>query len=162
MDNSRKDRNSLTNVMVYYSVGQPMGLYSSWPALAITNHVLVRLAGTKAGFKSFKDYFVLGDDLVIFNSKVADEYLKLCHFLGIKTKDADSVHPKSAHSLEIAKRLFRKGVEISPLPFRLMKTNFGLFSLNAIDRGYSNRLVALYPGDLQKKVSVTAAALLTF
>lgn len=139
-----------------------MGLYTSWPALAITNHILVRLAGAKLGIKAFKDYFVLGDDLVIFNNKVSEEYLRLCQRLGIDTKDTDSIHPKRAHTLEIAKRLFRRGVEISPLPFRLMKTNYGLFSLYAIDRGYSNRLVALFPGDYRKKVSVTAAVLLTF
>lgn len=139
-----------------------MGMYSSWPALAITNHILVRLAGAKLGINKFSDYFVIGDDLVIFNSDVATEYIRLTKVLGIDTKDDDSIHPKSAHTLEIAKRLFRRGVEVSPLPFRLMKTNFGLFSLISIDRGYLNRLVALFPGDFRKKVSVTAAILLTF
>lgn len=138
-----------------------MGLYSSWPALAITNHVLVRLSGVRVGVNKFCNYFVLGDDLVIFNPKVAAEYISICRFLGINTKDSDSIHPKQTHSLEIAKRLFRKGVEVSPLPFRLLKTNFGLFSLVCMDRGHSSRLVQLYPANRPKTICLTAAALLT-
>lgn len=155
-----KDNSHVTS-HVNYSVGQPMGMYSSWPGLAITNHVLVRLSGVRAGIDKFCDYFVLGDDLVIFNPKVASEYIKICQHLGISTKDEDSIHPKQTHTLEVAKRLFRRGVEVSPLPFRLMRTNFGLFSLVCIDRGHSARLVKLYPGDRDKTISLTAAILLT-
>lgn len=151
---------SCTSNNVNYSVGQPMGMYSSWPALAITNHVLVRLAGFRVGINKFSDYFVLGDDIVIFNDKVASEYIRICHYLGISTKDNDSIHPKGTHTLEIAKRLFRRGVEVSPLPFRLAKTNFGLFCLVCIDRGHASQMVALYPGG-EKLTSMTAAALLS-
>lgn len=122
---------------------------------------MVRLSGCRVGINKFSNYFVLGDDLVIFNEKVAKEYISICQFLGISTKDTESIHPKKNHSLEVAKRLFRKGVEVSPLPFRLMKTNFGLFSLVCMDRGHSHRLVTLYPGNRRKTISLTAAALLT-
>lgn len=155
-DNGKATRND-----VNYKVGQPMGMYSSWPTLALTNHVLVRISAVMVGIEKFKDYFVLGDDIVIFNSEVADKYLDNCHKLGIKTKAVDSIHPKPTHTLEVAKRLFRNGVEVSPLPFRLFKTNFGLFCLTCIDRGFVSYVVQLYPGNLKNKVSMTAAVLLT-
>lgn len=137
-----------------------MGMYSSWPALAMTNHVLTRLAAARVGIEKFTDYFVLGDDLVIFNNKVAEEYISLCTSLGISTKDQDSIHPKRTHTLEVAKRLFRRGVEVSPLPFRLAKTNYGMFALVCIDRGHASKLVALNP-EGEKLTSVTSAALLS-
>jgi hypothetical protein len=137
-----------------------MGMYSSWPALAITNHVLTRLAASRVGIDKFSDYFVLGDDIVIFNPNVAREYISICNDLGISTKDQDSIHPKRTHTLEVAKRLFRRGVEVSPLPFRLAKTNYGMFSLVCIDRGHASKLVALNPGG-DKLTSITAAALLS-
>lgn len=66
-----KDRNTNERIMVKYATGQPMGLYSSWAALAITNHILVRLAAYRLGFNKFSDYLVLGDDIVIFSPQVA-------------------------------------------------------------------------------------------
>lgn len=82
--------------------------------------------------------------------------------LGVSTKPEDSIKPKTNHSLEMAKRLFRGGVEISPIPLSLEKTNLGLFSLYLSDRGVIFPLKALYPGNVTKLRSLTAAALLRF
>jgi hypothetical protein len=82
--------------------------------------------------------------------------------IGVSTKPEDSINPKTNHSLEMAKRLFRRGVEISPIPLSLEKTNLGLFSLYLSDRGVLFPLKALYPGDVNKLRSLTAAALLRF
>jgi hypothetical protein len=139
-----------------------MGLYTSWPTLALTNHVLVRLAAVRIGVNKFSDYFVLGDDLVIFNKEVANSYLLLCEEIGVETKPSDSIHPKDSHSLEIAKRLFRNGVEVSPLPLKLMEQAYGLFALTAIDRGFASSLELLYSEDDQKIIPTLAAALLNY
>jgi hypothetical protein len=137
-----------------------MGLYSSWAALAVTNHFLVRLSGARRGFNEFEDYLVLGDDIVIFQEQVADEYIKLMESLGVETKPSDSIKPKVNHTFEIAKRLFRCGVEISPVPLSLVKTHFGLFALYMMDRQVLIDLKTLYPGNFAKASSLTAAALL--
>lgn len=82
---------------------------------------MVRLAAARIGKMKFSNYMVLGDDLVIFSPVVAKSYLKLCDQLGVDVKLEDSIKPKESHSLEIAKRLFRRGVEVSPLPLRLLQ-----------------------------------------
>lgn len=68
-------RNSL--ISVRYAVGQPMGAYSSWAMLALTHHVLVRVSAHRAGLHDFKDYCILGDDVVIRNDAVSMEYFNL-------------------------------------------------------------------------------------
>lgn len=146
--------------MVKYGIGQPMGLYSSWPALAITNHILIRLAAYRIGEHKFDRYLVLGDDVVIFCPNVSKKYVSLMKSIGVSTKPEDSIKPKRLHTLEMAKRLFRGGVEISPIPLSLMKTNLGLFAIYLRDRGVTLPLVTLYPGETDKLLPLTAAALL--
>jgi hypothetical protein len=114
-----------------------MGLYSSWPALALTNHALVRVSALRQGIQKFKDYFVIGDDVVIFNRKVAIEYQNVLDSIGVKTDPVDSFYCHETHSLEIAKRLFRRGLEVSPIPLRLFEKDRGLFQLYLLERGYN-------------------------
>jgi hypothetical protein len=58
-----------------YAVGQPMGAHSSWGAFSITHHALVQWAANRCGHVEwFKEYVLLGDDVVIFNQAVAYEY----------------------------------------------------------------------------------------
>lgn len=55
-----------------------MGMYSSWPAMALTHHFIVRVAALRAGLSAnFNQYFLLGDDLVIYNDDVALKYKEL-------------------------------------------------------------------------------------
>lgn len=77
-----------------YAVGQPMGAYSSFAMLALTHHVLVRHAALKAGIHNFKDYALLGDDIVIANDAVASNYLELMITLGVKINLSKSVVSK--------------------------------------------------------------------
>jgi hypothetical protein len=138
---------------VSYGTGQPMGFYSSWAAFSVTNHVLVRLAAKRVGLFNFDRYLMIGDDIVIFSQKVSREYERIMFDLGVSTKPQDSIYPKSTHSLEIAKRLFRAGNEVSPLWWRLKKANQGLFYLHVIKRGIDPSLVSLTPGVLWPLVS---------
>jgi hypothetical protein len=57
-----------------YSVGQPMGAYSSWAAFTLTHHLVVHWCAKLCGYDKFTDYIILGDDIVIKNDKVAKMY----------------------------------------------------------------------------------------
>jgi len=87
-----------------------MGAYSSFAMLAITHHVIVQIAAIKAGkSERFTDYCVLGDDIVIADEAVSQEYLKLMETLGIKISTGKSICSKEF--TEFAKRL--KGVNVN-------------------------------------------------
>lgn len=99
-----------------YSVGQPMGAYSSWAMLALVHHMMVQFAAWKAGCRGwFERYAVLGDDLVIGHHLVAHEYLKLCRIIGVEVNLSKSIVSDNL-SLEFAKRFFFKGSEATPMP----------------------------------------------
>jgi len=72
----------------HYVVGQPMGAYSSFAMLALTNHLIVHLAHLQVeGTPLLKDtgvYAVLGDDIVIAEHRLAIQYNKLMNgILGV-------------------------------------------------------------------------------
>jgi len=100
---------------VGYTVGQPMGAYSSWAMLAMTHHALVQFSAWRLGHRVwFTDYAVLGDDIVICDRGVAEEYVKVMDELGVKIGFHKSIVSNNS-SLEFAKRFFFKGEEVSPL-----------------------------------------------
>lgn len=69
------------------------------------------------GFKHFRDYVIIGDDIAIFHKEVAIEYERLLNEFDIPISLAKSLislgKPSSA---EIAKRVFLDGEELSPIP----------------------------------------------
>jgi hypothetical protein len=77
---------------------------------------MVALAARRAGFLvgSFRDYAVLGDDIVIANGKVAREYLIICKQIGVKVGIHKSLISRNG-CLEFAKRFFVSGVDASPI-----------------------------------------------
>jgi hypothetical protein len=94
-----------------------MGLLSSWAAAAVTHHITVEACALKVGISSFKDYCLIGDDVTIFNSKVAEEYKKFLNTLSTKISESKSLHSTGKpSSAEIAKRIFKDGIELSPIP----------------------------------------------
>jgi hypothetical protein len=54
------------------TVGQPLGFLSSWPLFTLTTHYL---AGAVSGW--IQAYAMKGDDIVIGDSRVAEEYRHL-------------------------------------------------------------------------------------
>jgi hypothetical protein len=101
---------------VRYSVGQPMGAYSSWATFAIAHHAVVRLAAKRAGFPvSFTRYALLGDDIVIANDAVANEYRAIIRQLGIEVSETKT--HVSQDTYEFAKRWICKGSEVSGATF---------------------------------------------
>nr|WAY16602.1 putative RNA-dependent RNA polymerase [Rhizoctonia solani mitovirus 121] len=89
-----------------YAVGQPMGGLSSWPALAVTHHWILQLSASRAlGYKGWYDnYEILGDDLVMFDKAVADEYLAIMSELGCEINLSKSIRSHSRPVFEFAKR----------------------------------------------------------
>lgn len=114
---------------VRYSVGQPMGALSSWAMLALTHHFIIQwafwrchepLVIVKGGLTSrywFRDYAILGDDIVIANGRVAREYVSIMKWLGVEIGFAKSLLSRKG-CLEFAKKFFVRGSDCSPLPYK--------------------------------------------
>jgi len=100
--------------VVTYGAGQPMGAYTSWAAFSLTHHILVQWAAYKAYAKIswFKDYALLGDDIVLADAKVAREYLLLIRAIGVEVGLAKSLISSNG-SFEFAKRTFICGQDAS-------------------------------------------------
>lgn len=98
--------------------GQPLGALSSWAMFALTHHLFIKFC---AGRHDFQDYRVLGDDVMIFDKKVADEYLRLMNEIGVVvnlTKSFVSHGPVVFG--EFAKRVFLGPNEVTGLPLKLI------------------------------------------
>lgn len=59
--------------------------------LALTHHVIVRSCALRVGLSNFTDYVILGDDIVIRHSAVAEEYLKAMRDLGVEINQSKSI-----------------------------------------------------------------------
>jgi hypothetical protein len=99
-----------------YNTGQPMGAYSSWGVFSLCHHLIIRYSAHLAGYQpeKFTKYKVLGDDVVISNSKVAHHYLQTMSSLGVPINLNKSY--VSHDTYEFAKRLFHAGEEWSAFP----------------------------------------------
>ena len=98
---------------VKYSVGQPMGAYSSWAMLALTHHVIVRVAAHQAGIRVIPNYVVLGDDIVINHDLVAQQYRIIMSALGVNINMSKSLVSKDM--CEFAKRWVTQDYDLTPL-----------------------------------------------
>lgn len=89
-----------------YAVGQPMGGLSSWAGLAITHHWIVQIAAYRVTSSTSwnTQYEILGDDLVIFNRQIADEYLKIMEEIGCEINIHKSIISHRRPVFEFAKR----------------------------------------------------------
>lgn len=114
------------NPSVKYNAGQPMGAYSSWPAMALTHHLIVRVAALRAGFPHFTSYALLGDDIVIANAAVAQQYRDLLQCLDMPISDAKTHVGET--TFEFAKRWFHEGTEI---------TGFSIAGFSSVWKRYS-------------------------
>lgn len=90
---------SYHNRVVKYSVGQPMGAYSSWAMLALTHHFIINSHNEPM---VIKDYAILGDDVIVPES-IASYYLSLMQGLGVSISLAKSIVSKDY--IEFAKRV---------------------------------------------------------
>jgi hypothetical protein len=115
-----------SKVGIRYSVGQPMGAYSSWPVFALAHHLTVRAAAKIAKINN-PEYVLLGDDIVIRSEALATSYLRLMQRLGVTISMNKSVTGYKV--AEFAKRLFLEGREISAIPVKLISSSLRDFRL---------------------------------
>nr|UUW21438.1 MAG: RNA-dependent RNA polymerase [Guiyang mito-like virus 1] len=108
---------------IVYAVGQPMGALSSWAVFSLSHHVIVQMAAIAAGVTNpkgrwFAKYIMIGDDIAIFHKDVARLYTRILKRLDVPFNLAKSLvpPPEGVGAVEIAKRTFIKGQEISPCP----------------------------------------------
>jgi hypothetical protein len=122
---------------VTYNTGQPMGALSSWPFMALLQHILVWNAfGSRSKAKG--KYLVLGDDIVIFDEIAYNKYLSYLDQLRVPyTNDFSNI------GFEFAKRYFLNGREITGAYLSALYANrndpyiFSITYRNLIDRGYN-------------------------
>lgn len=81
---------------------------------SLTHHLIVYIAAKEAGFSSFDNYLLLGDDIVIADDKVAKVYLQILDTLGVEVSFAKT--HRSKDFFEFAKRFVYRQVEYSPFP----------------------------------------------
>lgn len=115
----KDDEGTLKRIM--YKVGQPMGALSSWPAMALCHHVLVQLSYKAAYPHSsdvFEEYALLGDDLVIRDKRVAENYKEIIACLGMPYSPSKSF--EAVGLAEFAKSLFHHGKDLKPFPLALL------------------------------------------
>jgi hypothetical protein len=122
---------------VKYSIGQPMGILSSWAGFAIAHHFIVQLSAYKAGYRVLKtpllyftDYAILGDDIVIADEAVVKNYKTILKLLGVEYSLPKSWEVTGV--AEFAKSLFSGGVDLSGLPQGLMSFNWRYINIDVI------------------------------
>lgn len=75
-----------------FAVGQPLGMYASWPLFALSHHILVwHCANQIDPGERFSRYAILGDDIVICDDRVAREYTSMLDDLQVKISLSKSV-----------------------------------------------------------------------
>jgi hypothetical protein len=85
--------------VINYSVGQPMGAYSSWAMLALTHHFIVQSYYSDS---PERDYAILGDDVVV-PEHLANHYQTVMESLGVSISLPKSI--VSSEMVEFAKRV---------------------------------------------------------
>lgn len=108
---------SWSDETVSYGCGQPMGAYASWPLFALTHHSLAIYCGRH--LKGVENYYrLIGDDIIITDETMAQNYISLIEDLGLtinynKTVTSHSGSDKSC--AEVAKQLYLNGEVLTPM-----------------------------------------------
>lgn len=150
------DREWMSDIgYIRYSVGQPMGAYSSWALLAVTHHMIVQEAAYSVGYRRwFTDYALLGDDIIIANKTVADSYLALMSDLGVEINMSKSVVSNSGFC-EFAKRWVHPHLgEFSPIGIKLLLgivKNITMYPVLLVEM--AQKAFPLYPSSIKAVLS---------
>lgn len=122
-----------------YAVGNPMGAYSSWASFTLAHHFVVFLCCGRLGIPFHRArYCLLGDDIVIGDPVLGEEYRRQLTVLGVGVSDVKT--HISSEMFEFAKRFFFRGSEISP--FQVSSVIDGL--------GRYNELTSSLAGEAKK------------
>jgi len=108
---------------VRYTTGQPMGALTSWASMALVHHALVLYSALCVGvcspstLLSFRDYMILGDDVVIANAAVAAFYQALMKELHVPLSLAKS-HISEYGMFNFANQTYVGTMNCSPVSLR--------------------------------------------
>jgi hypothetical protein len=103
---------------ISWSQGQPLGLLPSFSMFALTHHFLIRGIYLKLGLSEF-DYRLLGDDVLIGNTRVAEIYKNLMEQMSVsisQQKSYSSCNYAEFAGYQISEELFRPGKFREPTP----------------------------------------------
>lgn len=130
-----------------YAVGQPMGCLSSWAGLAITHHWIMQFCSylVTGNWDWEERYEVLGDDIVIFDTNLANQYLEVMKNLGLEINLSKSINSSSSPVFEFAKRTVSGNDLVSGITYSQVNSGISLSSrinnvYNWIRLGYLNNL----------------------
>jgi len=113
---------------IKYTVGTPMGLYSSWSISTFCHHFVLYICCRLLNRKwSTSLYKLLGDDIVIWDSDVALKYQEVIELLGVKVNAAKTFI--SSKYFEFAKRYFTPIGEISPFSYKAINSSIDNISI---------------------------------
>lgn len=124
---------------VKWEVGQPLGLLSSFPSFALWHHDIIQFAANYERFHSgkplrfFKQYALLGDDVVIYDAKVARRYQRLMNEIGVNINlNKSIIGDKNNGQIEFAKRLALRGQEMSSIGWNILQRNSENYMLDLV------------------------------
>lgn len=146
----------------YYSVGQPMGCLSSWAGLAITHHWVMQFCSflVTRNWEWEERYEVLGDDIVIFDTQLANVYLEVMKNLGLEINLSKSIVSHKLPTFEFAKRTFSNGNLVSGITLSQINSHSSMASrisntYNWIRLGYLNNIetISMSLNNFRDKVS---------
>lgn len=116
---------------VRYNKGQPMGFLSSWASLAMWHHIILKtiyrvLKIKYKGNNSYVEYLILGDDNAKVRKDVSDLYNFILELIDVPSSikkgftnetliERDLKAYPNNNCVEIAKRVFRGGVEVTTI-----------------------------------------------
>lgn len=158
-----------------YKVGQPMGALSSWGMLALTHHMIVQACYREVypltPVTWYSEYELLGDDIVLFDEKVAHAYLQFMDMIGVGINLSKSVISNNG-SFEFAKVSSYKGKTVSAIPWKMFisqrtrmgRVNILLYLLRTKEIAHPIRYVknlSMFRPGMQGDYGFTLIALLT-
>lgn len=82
--------------------------------------MLVRFSACAVGKVNFRDYLILGDDVVIAGREVAEAYRKIMEGIGVKISETKSLVPGTRLGCEFASKLVLGEHDLSPFPVGLI------------------------------------------
>ncbi|KAH0706215.1 hypothetical protein KY289_011291 [Solanum tuberosum] len=98
---------------VAFLTEQPLGYYGSWSLFSLSHHYIVWLATLKAyplRSTPFVDYALLGDDILITDKKVANQYNRLLDRLSVTISFAKSIVSENG-TIEFAQRFWIRDMQ---------------------------------------------------
>ena len=127
------------NSTVSFVAGQPLGYYSSWALFSLTNHILVWWCAEEVYPGSvFKDYAILGDDVVIANTAVAEKYEQALSRIGVSKSYQKSLISDTGCA-EFAKKFRVAGLykDFSPLSLKNQLSSHHPYGLMGVHNTYT-------------------------